>query len=444
MQEKQTETKTEKKKYEPFDLDKSGNLAQTIRNCVLILNHDPKLKDAIRNNIFTGKTEISGWLGWARQCPQLTDTDMCNIMMYLEEHYGLTNEKKIDHAVKIVANENCYHPICEYLCDLDWDGKDRIKYALHHFLGAEQNEYTAEVMKLFMMGALRRIYDPGCKFEYMLCLVGGQGAGKSTFFRFLALKDDWFTDDLRRLDDENVYRKLQGHWIVEMPEMIAANSTRSVEEIKSFLSKQKDCYKVPYEVHPQDRPRQCVFGGTSNTLDFLPLDRTGNRRFIPVMVHPENAEVHILDDPIQSRVYIEQMWAEAMAMYRVHAYELTLPKKLCEYMKDLQQNFMREDTKLGMIQEFLDTTERDTVCSKMLFAEALGRGNDEPKQWEIREINDIMNNSITGWVQFTNARHFDIYGRQRGWIRESAADNEQLTTNCYEDKNPTCETSKND
>ena len=55
----------------------------------------------------------------------------------------------------------------------------------------------------------------------MLCLVGGQGAGKSTFFRLLAVKDEWFSDDLRKLDDDNVYRKLQGHWIIEMSEMIA-------------------------------------------------------------------------------------------------------------------------------------------------------------------------------------------------------------------------------
>ena len=37
----------------------------------------------------------------------------------------------------------------------------------------------------------------------MLCLVGGQGAGKSTFFRFLAIKDEWFSDDLRKLDDDS-------------------------------------------------------------------------------------------------------------------------------------------------------------------------------------------------------------------------------------------------
>ena len=116
--------------------------------------------------------------------------------------------------------------------------------------------------------------------------MGGQGAGKSTFFRLLAVKDEWFSDDLRKLDDDNVYRKLQGHWIIEMSEMIATANAKSIEEIKSFLSRQKEVYKIPYETHPEDRLRQCVFGGTSNALDFLPLDRSGNRRFLTLfMIH---------------------------------------------------------------------------------------------------------------------------------------------------------------
>ena len=89
--------------------------------------------------------------------------------------------------------------------------------------------------------------------------------------------------------------------------MMATANAKSIEEIKSFLSRQKEVYKIPYETHPADRPRQCVFGGTSNALDFLPLDRSGNRRFIPVMVYPEQAEVHILEDEAASTAYIHQL-----------------------------------------------------------------------------------------------------------------------------------------
>ena len=93
---------------------------------------------------------------------------------------------------------------------------------------------------------------------------------------------------------------MQGHWIIEMSEMIATANAKSIEDIKSFISRAKETYKVPYETHPADRLRQCVFGGSSNTMDFLPLDRSGNRRFLPIMVHPENAVVHILEDEAAS------------------------------------------------------------------------------------------------------------------------------------------------
>ena len=278
--------------------------------------------------------------------------------------------------------------------------------------------YTCEAMRLFLLGAISRAFRPGCKFEIMLCLVGGQGAGKSSFFRLLAVQDDWFSDDLKKLDDENVYRKMQGHWLIEMSEMIATANAKSIEEIKSFLSRQKETYKVPYETHPADRKRQCVFCGTSNTLDFLPLDRTGNRRFVPVMVHPELAEIHILDDEPAARAYLIQVWAEAMEIYRSGNFKLRFSPAMNEYLKVHQRDFMPEDTKAGQIIEYLEKCSDNMVCSKQLFREALGHSFDEPKQWEIREINDIMNNSVTGWRAFSNPRYFrSPYGRQKGWER---------------------------
>ena len=205
----------------------------------------------------------------------------------------------------------------------------------------------------------------------MLCLVGGQGAGKSTFFRLLAVKDEWFSDDLRKIDDDNVYRKMQGHWIIEMSEMIATANAKSIEEIKSFISRPKETYKVPYETHPADRLRQCVFGGSSNTMDFLPLDRSGNRRFLPVMVQAERAEVHILDDEAASRAYIELMWAEAMFIYKNFPLRLTLTKETEKELRQLQRQFMPEDTKAGLIFSFLESYTGNQVCSKQLYKEAL-------------------------------------------------------------------------
>lgn len=394
-----------------------GKVKNTIGNCLAIFQNDPVLYDAIRYNLLTERVDVVKPLWWEKTASALNDTDVCYFMYYLEKEYGITSEKNIQKAIRLTADQNRYHPVRDYLTSLCWDGKERIRYALPHFLGAENSEYTFEALRLFMLGAVSRVFVPGCKFEVMLCLVGGQGAGKSTFFRLLAVKDEWFSDDLKKLDDDNVYRKMQGHWIIEMSEMLATANAKSIEEIKSFLSRPKEVYKIPYETHPADRMRQCVFGGTSNTIDFLPLDRTGNRRFLPVMVEPDKAAVHILEDEAASRAYMEQMWAEAMCIYRSGNFRLSFSHAMQNYLKEYQSAFMPEDTKAGMIQEFLEGYKGDMVCSKQLYKEALNHTFEEPKQWEIREINEIMNNSVTGWQAFKNPRHFPVYGRQRGWMR---------------------------
>lgn len=398
--------------------DEKGKIFQSIDNCMLILQHDPVLSQAICYNDLTGKIDITKDLGWGKSTGGgIRDVDENQIEWYMERIYGIRNYPAIGKSLNIIASQNHFHPIKEYLESLEWDGVSRIAEVLPKYLGAEKCDYTTEVMTLLMQAMIHRLYEPGCKFEIMVCLVGGQGAGKSTLFRLLAIKDEWFSDDISRLGDENVYRRLQGHWLLEMPEMLGTVNAKTVEEIKAFLSRQKDNYKVPYERHPEDRPRQCVFVGTSNTLDFLPLDRTGNRRFAPIMIHAERVEKHILADERESRDYIKQLWGEMMVLYRSTQYhKLKLSQATEEYLKNMQKEFMPEDTKVGIIQEWLDNCGEDYVCSLMIYREALRHDYEEPKQYEIREINDIMNHSVDGWEKAPQHR-FKEYGRQTGWKR---------------------------
>lgn len=176
-----------------------GQTRQSIQNCVAVLQKDPVPAGSIRRNELTDKTEIVKDVGWKRRGEAITDTDVNQIRLYLEKHYGLTREKQIRAALDIVSSENSFHPIRDYLNALVWDGVERIRHLLPKYLGAEESNYVYEVTKLMMLGAISRVFHPGCKFEIMLCLVGGQGAGKSTLLRFLAIRDEWFTDDLRRL-----------------------------------------------------------------------------------------------------------------------------------------------------------------------------------------------------------------------------------------------------
>jgi|GEM_PF-6392169 len=186
-----------------------GTVRQTIENCLIALKNDPVLSGKFRKNELSGKTDLVGDPGWKRTGSAVTDTDMYQLQYYLEKNYSLSNDRNILKAVNIAASENSFHPIRELLSSLSWDHVPRMDTLLCKYPGAENSCYTREVTRLLMTAAIRRIFEPGCKFELMVCLVGGQGIGKSTFFRFLAIKDEWFSDDLRRLDDDNIFRKMR-------------------------------------------------------------------------------------------------------------------------------------------------------------------------------------------------------------------------------------------
>lgn len=402
-----------------LEMSGKGYPKPSLSNCKLILNTDPNLKGAIRHNAMSCKDEIVRNMWWHRDGKAISDTDVTYIKCYLEETYGISNEKNIRDSIIMVSNDNRFHPVIDYLNSLTWDGNERIRKALHHFLGADESDLTYESLKLMMLRAVSRAFHPGCKFDTMLCLVGGQGVGKSTFFRFLAHDDRWFSDDIRNLADDKVFQRLQGHWIIEMSEMTATTNAKSIEDIKSFIGRQSDNYKLPYAIHAMDWPRQCIFAGTSNKMQFLPADRSGNRRFLPIQCNGNNAEVHILNNPAESRAYIDQMWAEIMTIYNSGDYCLTLDKEMSSALAEYQQNYVPEDSDEAAINGYLDDiTDYDThVCAKQLFYDALGRPeNAVPKSWELNAINEILA-SRPDWERGPHHRFGYGIGTQRSWIK---------------------------
>jgi predicted P-loop ATPase len=399
-----------------LDRGEKNKVLQTNYNCQLVLRKDPLFTNAIRFNELNQKVDICQNLGWKRDSVYLCDTDLDNIITYMEATYGLRTDKQIERAIRVVAKENSYHPIREKLMSLEWDGVERLPDALHHFLGVEKTSLSVASLKVFMLGAIARVFKPGCKFEYMLCLVGGQGAGKSTFLRFLAMDDLYFTDDIKRLDDDKAFQRLQGHWIVEIPEMLAILNAKMVEETKSFISRQSDNYRTPYDRYAVDHPRQCVFAGTSNKTEFLPMDKSGNRRFLPIEVNMDNAECHILDDEKASRAYIDQLWAEVMVIFKSGDFSLTFPKDLQTELIETQCKYSPEDPIEVAIRNYLDDHSPEYVCVKMLYKEALNHfGYENPAQWECNAISNIMNH-IPEYKKISTHRFTD-YGTQKAWVR---------------------------
>ena len=398
-------------------LTKEGRVMQTMFNCEKALLLDPVVGGKLRRNMLTGRIDLIGEVPWNRgPDAAFTDTDLHEIESRFEQSYGLRPGPKIQNTIDVVANQLRYHPILDKLHSLVWDGRPRVRNMLHHFLGAENSEFTQEVTLLMMRAAIKRLEHPGCKYDQMVCFIGDQGAGKSTFFRFLALEDEWFSDDLKCLDDKKIYEKLQGHWIIEMSEMLTLANSKSIEEIKSFLSRQKETHRVAYGRYPQDYRRTCVFVGTTNSMEFLPVDRSGNRRFIPVLIDPSQAEVHILEDEEASRAYIRQAWAEMMQIYeRDKGAPLCLPKHLERQLPQIQQQFMPEDSKAGIIRDWMANTAPEYICGLMVWREALGEAS-QPRNYELKEIGDIIRHT-PGWEPVSSHRFGGVYGTQRAYKR---------------------------
>ena len=133
---------------ESLSTTEKGQSANTIGNFRTVFCQDPLLRGAIRLNLLTDRVDIVRDLGWHRSTSALTDTDVKYLLLYFEQNYGLTSEKKLMAALSIVANENCYHPIQDVLNSLVWDGIPRIRSCLHHFLGADESDYVEEMLTL--------------------------------------------------------------------------------------------------------------------------------------------------------------------------------------------------------------------------------------------------------------------------------------------------------
>ena len=169
---------------------------------------------------------------------------------------------------------------------------------------------------------------------------------------------------------------------MEMSEMIAAISAKSNEEIKSFLTRQKDTYRNPYDKYEEDRKRQCIFAGSTNTRQFIPFDRTGAR-------HKNSL--------------------------------LKFSKEMEQEISEYRKQFTQEDTMAGMIQGWLDAYKGTHVCSVQIWKEAFDHFDREPKKFETNEICSIMDTQITGWKRAGVHRFSkEGYGRQRSWIREGS------------------------
>lgn len=336
---------------------KTGEADSTITNAALILRNDPRLRGAFAINQFSMRPVVRRDLPWrrAKDGDLWGDADDANLLLYMEQTWRLVGENKIRNAWTVVANENAYHPVREYLDGLCWDGTERLDTLLVRYMGAEDTPYTRAVTRKWMTAAVKRMYQPGCKFDAMLVLVGAQGIGKSRLAAILSR--GWFTDSLTCMDGKEAYEAIRGSWIIEVAELAAARRSEQ-EAQKKFISSQVDTYRPAYGRNVVSLPRQCVFYGSTNDMEPL-KDDTGARRYWPVLCAGVNHGQHIgLEEEV------DQLWAEAVMRYRAGETLWLDDRAVAEEAQAAQEMMTVQDTALGELMEYLDTRLPDNWESR--------------------------------------------------------------------------------
>lgn len=387
--------------------DAKGKTLATIDNFLSILRNDKTFESVKFNQLSLSPEHIVNG-----KLERWQDKDDSKARFYIEQNYGIHHKEKLDDALRILFSEREYHPIKQIVESVKWDGTSRIQTIFIKWLGCEDTPYTREVTRLVFAGGIHRLYDPGCKFDDVAVFIGTkQGEGKSTFIRWLAIKDEFFTE-LSDFEGEKAMQNLEGAWICEISELLALTRVKDVEAAKSFITRQNDRRRTPYDRRVSDHKRQCIFIGTTNREQFL-TDKTGNRRWYPVKIKSIGYDLHDQKEQIQADIL--QAWAEAKALFDKGELAPYADRKMLEEIKTEQSEAVEDDYRVGLIKEYLQDKKR--ICVLEIWKYALDNEHQKPTRKDSNEISLIMQ-GMEGWERGKKPERFGCYGVQRCWHKK--------------------------
>ena len=318
----------------------------------------------------------------------------------------------VEDALRLECLKHTFDPVREYLDSLKWDGKPRIDRWLTRYCHADDTPLHRAYGRKWFIAGVRRVRQPGCKFDEMLVLEGEQGQGKSTLFKILAGGDENFSDaEIIGCDKKEQQELVQGVWIYEIGEL-EGMTKHDVTKIKLFLSKTYDRARPAYGRNRVDRPRRNVFGGSTNDNKYL-RDTTGNRRIWSIDLCGKG--LIDLEGIARDR---DQLWAEAAAI-EASGETLTLPPALWGVASIEQHARLAYDPWEDEIERHLsglrDKTKDGRDVVKQDYAVGINENGEREWRvtssyllWDVLHISvDRQNNAVT--------KHLADVMRTLGW-----------------------------
>lgn len=332
-----------------FDFDKTGKPLCNQHNIRFALKH---LDVSLSYDAFAGRQMIEGPDGSPFRV--LNDFDLTQLYLMIDEQFEFRPPS--EYFRDVISNEcraNSYHPVQQYFDALNWDGTPRIDTWLIDCAGAPDTPFVRAASARVLMAVVRRVRQPGAKFDEVLILESEQGYDKSTAFRIMAIKDEWFTDSLPlNADDKVVIEQTAGKLLIEVSELKGIGK-RDVEHLKAFTSRQADRARLAFGRITTEVPRQFVLVATTNSNAYL-RDGTGNRRFWPIKV--ERFQISKLRD------IRDQLWAEACAR-EADGESIRLPPELYEAAALEQERRNSEDPFVGILSEYFSNFDYGRILA---------------------------------------------------------------------------------
>ena len=300
----------------------------------------------------------------------------------IEREFGIKYSKnRMDDAITFIAHKRAVNLPAMCMKSLPYDGERYITKLLPKYLGAEDTKLNAWIMEHMLVGMVKRVFNPGCKFDELMVLTGIQGVGKTSFIEKLALFPEWYCS-LNNIKGKDAVSNLVGKVVVELEEFVALRNAKSADEAKLFISARTSTVRLPYERFSTDVKRTCILIATTNDATFL-SDFSGERRYLPVKVNAENIQLPLMYDPEKYPILetitrkeheeimkqdFEGAIAEAVYLYENKLHDFYLPKEL---RPDLDFVIQTHKSDNRHIQNFLDfmewkSTKSDTpnvLCS---------------------------------------------------------------------------------
>lgn len=291
----------------------------------------------IRKNKMNQRTEVEGLPSY------YSGENACNLLEALV--YDITSVLRFKKAtssviynyLSVIAYENSYHPVIALLNRKSWDGVDRFN-ELYRILGISNDFHKTLVRKwaLQSIAVLFNTEEKPIAAQGILVLQGGQGLGKTEFFRHLAINNKFFkggaTLDMTNKDSLMSATKV---WICELGEL--DNTTKKEQSsLKAFLTEYFDRYREPYARFETILPRITSFCGTVNPVDYL-RDETGNRRFWTVPVQKIDIK-KVFEHPPE---WYTQFWRQVYDEYIQNPDEFLLTKEEQDKVNERNTDFER-------------------------------------------------------------------------------------------------------